>query len=225
MDKKTALLHAQTHSYKALVAKTRAFIADSLSKVEKPYLACSFGKDSAVMLHLVLQEKPGIDVIFVSRLETNLVDNYEDMITAWDLKNLRIVDFEGNTFDFISKSVIKSGMAKIEQEYDAFFVGLRAQESVGRRITLKKDGMFYLNKSGLVRICPVAFWTEREIATYCLANDLPTLSTYQVEGFSARTTAGISSKTPEVSLSSLKNRDIVAFNRLLELMPEAKYYV
>lgn len=225
MDKKTALLYAKLNPYKALVNKTRGFIKWALERVDNPYVACSFGKDSAVMLHLILEIAPDIPVIFVKRIETDLVDNYEEVISAWNLGNLIVVNFKENTFDFISKSVIKTGMKTIEHNYDSFFVGLRAQESVGRRITLKKDGVFYKNKSNLTRICPVAFWTEKEIATYCIVNEIPTLSTYLKEGFSARTTAGISSKTPEMSLASLKARDIESFNKLLNLLPDAKLYI
>lgn len=224
MDHKTALLYAQLQPYKALVNKTSGFIRWALKKVENPYVACSFGKDSAVMLDLILKEAPDIPVIFVKRIETDLVDNYQEMIEKWAVKNLIVVNMLENTFDFISKSVIKTGMKTIEQDYDSFFVGLRAQESVGRRITLKKDGMFYKNNSGLTRICPVAFWSEKEIATYCLSNNLPTLSTYLKEGFSARTTAGISSKTPAESIASLKSRDINSYNELLKILPDAKHY-
>ncbi len=225
MDNKSASIYAQLKPYKALVNKTSGFIRWALERVKNPYVACSFGKDSAVMLHLILQHKPDIPVVFVKRIETDLVDNYQEMIKAWGIKNLITVNMMENTFDFISKSVIKTGMKTIEQNYDSFFVGLRAQESVGRRITLKKDGMFYKNISGLTRICPVAFWTEKEIAAYCLSNNLPTLSTYIKEGFSARTTAGISSKTPAESLASLKSRDIESFNKLLNMLPDARFYI
>jgi 3'-phosphoadenosine 5'-phosphosulfate sulfotransferase (PAPS reductase)/FAD synthetase len=225
MDEKSAMLYAELKGFKYLVAKTQDFIEDCFSKVKNPYVACSFGKDSAVMLDLILKVNADVDIVFVARKETKLVDDYEKVMNEWNLGRLIVVDFEGCTFDYISKSVIKEGMSKIEKNYDGFFVGLRAQESVGRRITLKKDGLFYQNKSGLVRMCPVGFWSEKDIVAYCVSRRLPTLSTYLKEGFSSRTTAGISSKTPEVSLASLKNRDINAFNRLLELMPEAKFYV
>lgn len=224
MDLKTAELFSRLNTYKALVKKTEGFIKWALDRVQNPYIACSFGKDSAVMLHLVQKNNPNIPVVFVSRPETNLVDNYEEIIKEWNLPNLIVVNFNQNTFDFISKSVIKTGMKTIEQNYDSFFVGLRAQESAGRRITLKKNGMFYKNSANLVRICPVAFWTEKEIAVYSITNKLPVLSTYQKEGYSARTTAGISSKTPELSLASLKARDIESYNKLLKLLPDAKYY-
>ncbi len=51
MDKKTALLYAKMPEYKYLVNKTSGFIKWALKQVKNPYVACSFGKDSAVMLH------------------------------------------------------------------------------------------------------------------------------------------------------------------------------
>lgn len=225
MDKRTADLYAQMKPYKALVNKTSGFIQWALGKVNKPYLACSFGKDSAVMLHLVLQFYPDIPVIFISRSETNYVDNYENVINQWGNINLQEIHFRGNTLNFVDKSVIKTAIAPIKKNYDSYFVGLRAEEAVGRRITLKRHGVFYKMSDGLIRICPLGFWQTKDIATYCIANNLPTLNKYKIEGFDARTTAGISSKTPHESLAYVKQNNINDFNKILAIMPEAKYFI
>ena len=225
MDKRTADIYAQMNPYKALVNKTSGFIQWALNKVKDPYLACSFGKDSGVMLHLVLQQLPNIPVIFISRKETNLVDNYKEVIAEWGNLNIHEINFMGNTLDFVDKSVIKTAIEPIKQNFDSFFVGLRAEEAVGRRITLRHHGNFYKMKDGLVRICPLAHWSTRDIATYCLSNNLPTLNKYKIEGFDARTTAGISSKTPHESLAYVKQNNISDYNKILELLPEAKYFI
>jgi tRNA(Ile)-lysidine synthase TilS/MesJ len=224
MTTKEALLYATMPEYKALIRKTKEFIKLSLSKVSKPYLACSFGKDSSVMLHLVLEQYSDIPVIFVSRIETNLVDNYEEIISAWSI-NLHQINFNKDTLQFINKSVIKTAMEDVKYNYDSYFIGLRAEESNGRRITLKKDGMFYKMGDGLNRIAPVAFWKTKDIEAYCIANNLPTLNKYKVEGFESRTTAGISSKTPHESLMYIRQNNIDAFNKILNLMPDAKYFI
>jgi hypothetical protein len=71
----------------------------------------------------------------------------------------------------------------------------------------------------------MAWWKIDDIATYTLVNKLPTLNTYKHEGFEARTATCISSRFPHESLRALKSRDIASFNKLLKLLPEARYYV
>ena len=225
MREKEALLYATMPEHRALVRKTKGFIRWALDRVENPYLACSFGKDSSVMLHLVLEQRPDIPVVFVSRIETNLIDNYEEIIAAWGGINLHQVNFNQDTLQFINKSVIRTAMESIKYNYDSYFIGLRAEESNGRRITLKKDGMFYKMADGLNRIAPVGFWSTKDIAAYCVSNNLPTLDKYKIEGFEARTTAGISSKTPHESLIYIRQNNIDAFNKILKLMPDARFYI
>ena len=132
MDKRTALLYAQLKPYKALVNKTSGFIRWALERVENPYLACSFGKDSAVMLHLVLQHKPDIPVRFIRwKNETEHIDNYETVISEWGKLNLTQVEFSRNTLS--DKRTDRYDTVG----YDSYFIGLRSQESTVRRITLK----------------------------------------------------------------------------------------
>jgi phosphoadenosine phosphosulfate reductase len=223
MDKKTAILYSQLNSYKALVNKTSGFIRWALERVEKPYVACSFGKDSAVMLHLCLKHMPDIPVVFVRRIETDLIDNYNDIIQKWGNINLSIISYKGWLEHGEGKGI--SFATRNMDDFDSYFVGLRKDESVGRRITLKTLGMFYKNKAEKIRICPMADWETKDIAAYCISNDLPVLNKYLIEGFESRTTAAIPSKFPHESLQSLKNRDIESFNKLLKLLPDARNFI
>lgn len=190
-----------------------------------PYLACSFGKDSSVMLHLVRSFRPDVPVLFFTRKETFLIDNYQDVIDAWEHINLTQVLFKGSSLEMVSKSVIKNTASQVEAQFDSYFVGLRKDEAVGRRITLRKHGKFYKKVNGLTRIAPLADWTTKEIAAYMAEHQLPLLNKYKAEGMQARTTAGISSKFPHECLQSLKSRDIAAFNKLKELYPNINEYV
>lgn len=223
MDKKTALLYVRLNPYKALVNKTSGFIRWALERVENPYVACSFGKDSAVMLHLCLKHRSDIPVIFVRRIETDLIDNYQEIINNWGEINLSVISYKGWLEQGEGKGI--SFATRNMDKYDSYFVGLRKDESVGRRISLKTLGMFYKNKAEKVRVCPMADWTTNDIAAYCLSNELPILNKYLSEGFESRTTAAIPSKFPHESLQSLKNRDIESFNKLLKLLPDARNFI
>jgi 3'-phosphoadenosine 5'-phosphosulfate sulfotransferase (PAPS reductase)/FAD synthetase len=46
---------------------TRAFIKEQLELLANPCVACSFGKDSMVMLHLILEHKPDIPVVYIEQ--------------------------------------------------------------------------------------------------------------------------------------------------------------
>jgi len=225
MDQRTALLYAQLKQYKVLVSKTSGFIRWALERVETPYVACSFGKDSSVMLDLVLKQRPEIPVVFASHPETRILDNYDSVITEWIKKGINYHEIfcEGNLIKI--KHAQREAMQNWSDSWDAFFVGIRKDESFGRRVSLKKYGMFHRLASGKIKICPMADWTTRDIAAYVISNDLPTLSKYNSEGFSARTTSGIPRTHVNECLQSLKNRDLNAFNQLCKLFPDVNEYI
>lgn len=223
ISSKEALLYASLKQFKYLVEKTDNFIKESLAKVENPYLACSFGKDSAVMLHLVLKHKPDIPVRFISwDNESEYLGNYTEVISKWSNINLTTINLSRTTIeDKVKGRYDVSG-------YDSYFIGFRAEESKGRRITIRSCGAFYEMKNGLKRICPVSEWKTIDIAAYIVLNNIPTLDTYTEFGFEERT----SSRIPradygirEYSLKLLKKKDITSYNKLLLIFPEIENYI
>jgi len=224
MDKKTALLYAQLKPYKALVNKTSGFIRWALEHVRNPYVACSFGKDSAVMLDLILRHKPGISVRFASHPETRILDNYEKVIKDWISRGINYCEIYCDGGLVKVKHAQRDALDDIGGDWDSFFVGIRQQESFGRRVSLKKHGMFHKLANGRIKISPMSEWKEKDIAVYVLSNDLPVLSKYKIEGFSARTTSGIPRTNIEECLISLKQRDIEGYNKLCRLFPDTKYF-
>jgi len=222
MDERTALLYAQLKPFKALVNKTSGFIRWALERVENPYVACSFGKDSSVMLHLIRQHRPDIPVIFVRRIETDLIDNFHEVIQSWNLPNLITLSYKGFLEGGKTGGLVSTTK---DLDFDSFFVGLRMEESAGRRISMKTHGVFFKNSHNKIRICPMSDWKTNDIAAYCLSNNLPTLTKYLKEGFESRTTANISSSFPHETIGWVKRNNPEAYNRLIELLPDAKFYV
>lgn len=227
MDIKTAKLYIQLSKYKYLLNKTENFIKWALENVKNPYVACSFGKDSSVMLDIILKHNPTIPVRFVSHPETNLLDNYEEVIKKWVKDkniNLQVINLDMGLLKETSPA--RLGMDNPFESWDSFFVGIRMQESIARRITIKSYGKFYkLKYNNKIRISPLADWTATDIAAYILTNNIPVLNKYKVEGFKARTTSGVPREFIGETLKSLKMRDTVAFNKMLILYPDVKYYV
>lgn len=223
IDQRTALLYAQLKPFKNLVRKTSGFINWALNRVHSPYVACSFGKDSAVMLHLVLQFLPDIPVRFVRwKLETEYIDNYDDIIKQWGNINLHQIIFSRQTLsDSRTDRYSVTG-------YDSYFIGLRMQESTARRITLKSNGLFYKNSDGLIRISPLADWSDMDVAAYMFSNNLPVLNSYLFNGISSRTASRIPRSDYGIRtsfLTDLKNRDMDAYQKLVINFPEIKEYV
>ncbi|MDD5343107.1 MAG: phosphoadenosine phosphosulfate reductase family protein [Smithella sp.] len=223
MDEKTALLYSRLNSYKYLVEKTKNFIENSLQQVKNPYVACSFGKDSAVMLHLVLQFNPAIPVRFASRQETNLIDNYEEVIKKWLEKGINYQEIFMESGLVKIKNQLKNSLS--QGKWDSFFVGIRAEESFGRRVSLKTHGQFHKLENGIIKISPMAWWKLNDVIAYTIENNIPFLNKYKIEGFSARTTSGVPRKYIHECLASLKDRDINSFNKLVEMFPEVKEFV
>ena len=64
MDRLDIFDGMRSMEYKHKVEYTKKFVRNLLEKHERPCVACSFGKDSTVTLHIALQYKPDIIVVF-----------------------------------------------------------------------------------------------------------------------------------------------------------------
>lgn len=222
MDRKSALLYAKTNGYKRLKEKTMQLIEATLEKGSNPYVACSFGKDSSVLLHLLRSIRPDIPAIFVCYPETPLLDNYEDVITRWGvgLKLIRCevtanIEAEVNERDILPHFAKQLGLEKA-------YIGLRKEESVGRRIYLSGYDPF----TGL-NVCPLANWKLADVTACIFENDIPMLRTYELGGLSERTTTGLAGEAwnfRSAQIRRMRSTDLLAFNTLIKQYPHlAKY--
>lgn len=223
-EEKRFSLYSKLNKHKALILKTAEFIQSALNQVRKPYVACSFGKDSSVMLHLILQYAPKITVRFARHPETELLGNYSAIIGWWRDNfsiNLEEIYCEGGLLKVKhhQRNMLNEG------EWDSFFVGIRAEESQARMFSLRKFGRFHRLKSGKMKISPLAWWKEDDIGAYTLVHRLPLLERYELEGVSSRTSSGIPRTHITETLQALKERDIGRFNQLCTLFDDAKHFV
>lgn len=102
-------------------------------------------------------------------------------------------------------------------------IGLRQEESVARRLTLKTHGMFYRNKSEMIRISPLADWNEKEITAYMFSNELPVLNTYLKHGSKSRTASRIPREDYGIRqsfINDLKQRDFASYQNIIKHFPE-----
>lgn len=175
--------------HKAKVKKAFADITHALSICNNPYVSLSWGKQSVVLMHLVYTVNPGIQAVFWRGEETNIINDFDDVIRQF------IGKFPINYKEEFCKHSFKEQARKwtYDNNKDLLFMGLVKSESKGRKKTLElgDEHNIFIYKSGLKRSCPLHDWDNDDIAAYHALHDLPVLSTYRKYGFDARTSARI----------------------------------
>jgi phosphoadenosine phosphosulfate reductase len=149
-------------------------------------LSSSFGADSAVMLHLATRVKPDIKVIAVDTgfLFDETVRFRDDLARRLNLNLLvyrpaipreAFLDAHGRMWRSNPDACCAFNKrepfdrAKRELGVRAWLTGIRREQSVTRRNTpiLQTDHI------GLLKICPIAAWTAKDVHYYLQENDLP----------------------------------------------------
>lgn len=223
------LAQARTPGFERRVQEAERIIREGLSRASLPYVACSFGKDSAVMLHLVLQQCLGVPVRMTRWSETSLLNDFEPVLAAWQERFGVIPEFCDLTRDSI-EAVVPSRHRALAAlgETNGYFLGLRAEESKGRRMALRKYGPVYQTVSRLWRIAPLAWWRWQDVAAYTVKHDLPVLASYGATGLEGRTATRVGIQAHgirDAQLAELRRRDPAAYNRLCLMLPEVAEWI
>lgn len=149
-------------------------------------VSSSFGADSAVMLHLATQIKPDIKVIVVDtgflfqetldfqeqlrrRLNLNLLV-FRPLISKQDFLEEHGRMWRSNPDSCCAMNKREPfDRAKRELRLQCWMTGIRREQSNTRKDTriVSRDHL------GLVKICPIATWTAKDVHYYLLENDLP----------------------------------------------------
>lgn len=178
--RETFLMHSKLQSFKDLVFSTRENIKFILSKTKKQYVAYSGGKDSCVLLDLVLKSNPGIPCfhwdygpnLIPRRIEYTIIENAlrigaQKFFYATSSKYLKKESYVWYK-DFLEKELPK--LARFG--YDLSFIGLRAEESCKRAIRTKD----LLSHDGfMLNAYPLRAWSYKDIYAYLLLNHIPYL--------------------------------------------------
>lgn len=150
-----------------------------------PYISCSWGKDSSLVMYLVTQVYPDTPVIFMDS-GYNLPDTYK--FRDWYLENVGIkhyyevpcpndyvelclkyglpsIDRTAADQEKVKKIIKKDVIDEFAREkgFDCCIWGIRAQETRGRAILLKKYGLLYEMPGQMAKCAPIGWWTHREV--------------------------------------------------------------
>lgn len=219
--------HAQRDTYRQLLDEAFEIIRRGLIAAPDAYIACSFGKDSAVMLHLILSCAQQQARFIRWEGESEFLDNYEVVIEAWrslHTLDLHILDLRRSSLD--EKVAGRWQQMEALSPAAGYFIGLRAEESRARRMTIRQHGTVYQKVDGIWRICPLANWRTIDIGAYVIEHDLPMLSTYHAEGFEGRTASRVPrANVRGLALTALRTRDPNGFEALAVRFPEVREWV
>jgi 3'-phosphoadenosine 5'-phosphosulfate sulfotransferase (PAPS reductase)/FAD synthetase len=168
----------------------------------------SGGKDSTAMTHLVRCEA-GLPVPAISEKDDldypGETDYVENLASEWNL-DLTIVTPPMSLMEWISEHAaeIEPGedihsrsaalskecfygfMEEVSRSYRGIYLGLRKQESRGRRLNRIVRGLFYQKMSGQYVATPLGDWTGLDVMAYMAGRHIDPLPVYRCIGFFPR---------------------------------------
>ena len=173
--------------YTDKVKQAEGMIAEAQKRFPKIAVACSFGKDSMVVLHLALKVDPMFPVFSVmTPFKPRETYAYKQkMAQVWRLNLKTYCDpIVGEGFDlYFTDPDACCQIYKVEQtrkavkDLDAWITGLRRTE--GRTRT---DYEFEEDKGGLIKLNPILDFTELDVWRYLAVNEIPVNPLYR-EGY------------------------------------------
>lgn len=234
--------HALLPVFAKRVQQARECTRFAFELCQHPFISFSAGKDSAVMLHIAAELYPNADVRILTGGETRLLhSNLDDVLSWWKLHypNLKFTEvFIDRVFspEWIDKSFFEQYVT-FKNEWDDYlhtenddgvFIGLRSDESRYRRAWLKiRMNGFAIRqyegkkRNGVYRICPLADWSEKDVAAYIVKYSIPLLSGYD-DMMTARTKTRIGGQAMirYGQLAELRARDPENYSKLIARYPE-----
>jgi phosphoadenosine phosphosulfate reductase len=179
---------------------SKQLVKKALSEHEDPIVACSFGKDSMAVLHLVRQFKPDVKVLWNNTLveypdtyqfarcitkEWNLhVYEAKPQKTFWQIVSelgwpIYPRDTAGKQQEptrHCCKELKKLPTLRLLRRYkwDLYFTGLTRHESRLREFSARRYGDYFYSKEWKIWKChPILDWTTEDVWEYHREFDLP----------------------------------------------------
>lgn len=202
-DKQEYLVHAELQSFRQKVQRTIEDIQASLAPYERVGVSFSTGKDSLVMLDLLMTsiDRNKLTVCFydsgaeypdsltmldeIESLYNCEIQIIEPILSIWEFHQMngafgyRGELWKGKSY-FTAEGDLKKMLiqdparfAKDEFDLQVQAIGLRAEESKSRTQLLKNGKMQYWTYTGMYQYFPVAHWSGADIWAYITSKKLP----------------------------------------------------
>lgn len=187
------LATSRLRSHRARVERARERVSECFSSC-LPYVSFSGGKDSTVVLHLAQAERGDVMACFYdsgAELSSTYdlvhhVQNNWTTVLSWCYPRRTILDIlraaglgiegatEGLRSGQIAEEIVKDVAEQAARELgtDGYMLGLRRDESGGRKADLTKRGALYRMRNGQLRCCPIWDWTDDDVWAYLVSNDV-----------------------------------------------------
>jgi phosphoadenosine phosphosulfate reductase len=170
-----------------------AVVAQVSDQLVSAAITCSFQAEDMVVLHLVLERRPDIPVLF---LETGYhfaeVYQYRDAMAA--RYNLNLINLSAK--QSVAEQEAQFGilyqtqpdrcckLRKVEplfaalENYDVWFTGLRRVQSPTRANLQAVDRFPLPSGKSILKLSPLADWTDKDVWSFAREHDIPLLSLY-----------------------------------------------
>lgn len=174
-------------------AEAREIIENALRTAGRPCVTCSFQTEDMIALELVRERVPDVAVLF---LETGYhfpeVYRYRDEMAArYGLNLVNVVPQETLAQHEAARGLLHQSKpdecCKLRKvgplfaalaDYDVWFTGLRRVQSPTRAGLQPIDQFPLPSGKQLVKVSPLATWSDKEVWQYARERDIPVLSLY-----------------------------------------------
>jgi len=162
-------------------------ITNQLARATAPCITSSFQAECVVLTHMLLEQKPGIPVLFLDTVH-HFAQTYtyrDELAAKWkmNLVNLRAAEprpglWQESTEKCCALHKVGPLFAALEQ-YDVWFTALRREQSPSRA-NLQEVEPFRLPSGKVIqRVSPLAGWTTRDVWKYAKDYAIPLLPLYE----------------------------------------------
>ena len=233
------LAHATLPVYKRRIEQARVWIREALALCKNPYVAFSGGKDSAVMLHLVLSCAPSIDAQILTGGESRLLHSDLDSILTWWQENTSVNLIEVSidagysddaTFEEMYSQFYDGWNRYLHNKgHDGVFLGLRRSESGIRDTVFRRFGAIHRysqkrndTRAGTILCNPISNLRTNDVMAYLASSDIPTFRVYKTGDERTKSRLGWRAMNEFGQLAALRLRDPQSFNKVVARFPELR---
>lgn len=245
LERAALLSHARSRGFARRLEATRELLADALSR-HRPHVSLSGGKDSTVALHLAREADPSIPAAHFDSggehpaTKEHVLSSFENVRVFLPrvsyIELLRIAYGSGvyipsgELMRYIIEEPSERAFAELGTE--SYIIGLRAEESRGRRMSALAHGEVYEPEGGggRARIAPLLFWSWKDVWAAMLLFDLPAHPAYaerlpgeSLADMRVGVITDLASEHTPATLARLAHFDPAAYARLKALVPQAPW--